>query len=317
MFMERTTPIPISLAEVQSAAERIAGIAQHTPLLRSETLSEHYGTNIWLKLENLQTTGSFKLRGAYNKVATLNEEDRAHGLIAASSGNHAQGVAYAARQFGLDNHTRIYMPESTPKTKIANTRKHGEVQTVLVEGTLDNARATALEEAETTGAIFIEPYNDWAIIAGQGTTGLEIMQDLPETDIIISPVGGGGLLSGITLAAKSLNPSVRLFGVQCDYEYASGATIADGTRVKYPGSKPREIFAKYDVPMLHIPEADIAVDVYTLAETAKVVVEGSGAMGLTALRDGHVPVIPGGNIVIVLTGGNIDLARWQSIVNQS
>ena len=228
----------MTAADIHTAAERITGIAHHTPLLHSDFISDQYGFDVAFKLENLQRTGAFKLRGAYNKIASLSDNQRARGLIAASSGNHAQGVAYAARCFGLDDRTRIYMPDSTPQTKIDSTRRYGDVEVVFVDGTYDDAARAAHTEADQTGATYIEPYNDPDIIAGQGTIGLEIMQDAPETDVILVPVGGGGLVSGIALGAHTINPDVRVFGIQANYARSEGYTIADGIRVKHPGEIP-------------------------------------------------------------------------------
>lgn len=305
---------PLTAEDVYTAAQRLKSIVRRTPLIHSEYLSERYGCHISLKLENMQKTGAFKLRGAYNKIASLTEAERRNGLIAASSGNHAQGVAYAARAFGIDFKTRIYMPESTPQTKIDSTSRYGDVEIILIDGTYDDASDAAHEDVETSGATYIHPYNDWDIIAGQGTVGLEIMQDAPETDVIISPVGGGGLLSGIALAAKSINPDICLYGVQCAYERPSGATIADGIRVKCPGEKPSILLNQYLNDMVQVPEASIAEGVKLLLSEAKVQVEGSGAVGIAALEDQWLRFNPQDNVVVVLSGGNIDLKRLQSII---
>jgi threonine dehydratase len=316
---------PVTADDIHTAAERIAGITHRTPLLHSDYLSNRYNADVSFKLENLQRTGAFKLRGAYNKIASLNNNERAHGLIAASSGNHAQGVAYAARSFGLDDRTRIYMPESTPQTKVDSTRRYGNVEVVFVDGTYDDAARAAHHEADTTGATYIEPYNDPDIIAGQGTIGLEIMHDAPQTDVIIVPVGGGGLISGIALAAHDVNPDVQLFGIQADYAQSGGYTIADGIRVKQPGDLPCSLIQEHVQALLRVDETDIAEAVRLLAQHIKLVVEGSGAIGLAALETGVLSLddiastIPASDerlqVVIVLSGGNIDLKRWQAIVS--
>jgi threonine dehydratase len=315
----------VTANDVHTAAERIAGIAHRTPLLHSDYLSDRYHADISFKLENLQRTGAFKLRGAYNKIASLSDNERARGLIAASSGNHAQGVAYAAQSFGLDDRTRIYMPDSTPQTKVDSTRHYGNVEVVFVDGTYDDAARAAHTEADNTGATYIEPYNDPDIIAGQGTIGLEIMDDAPDTDVIVVPVGGGGLISGIALAAHSVNPDVQVFGVQADYAAPGGYTIADGIRVKQPGDIPCSLIQDHVQALLRVDENDIAQAVRLLAQHLKLVVEGSGAIGLAALETGVLSlediassVISSDErlqVVIVLSGGNIDLKRWQTIVS--
>lgn len=304
---------PLTAEDVYTAAERIRGIVRRTPLIHSEYLSERYGCHISLKLENMQKTGAFKLRGAYNKIASLSDFERQRGLIAASSGNHAQGVGYAARAFGIEFKTRIYMPESTPQTKIDSTSRYG-VEIILIDGTYDDASDAAHEDADASGATYIHPYNDWDIIAGQGTIGLEIMQDAPDTEVIVAPVGGGGLLSGISLAAKSIYSDVRLYGVQCTYERPSGATIADGIRVKRPGDNPSILLNQYLNDMVQVPEAAIAEGVKTLLREAKIQVEGSGAVGIVALEENILTFSPDDHVVVVLSGGNIDLKRLHSII---
>jgi len=310
--MVYTSAFPISVDDVHQAAARIKKVVRRTPILYADFLSEQLGCNVYLKLENLQKTGAFKLRGAYNKIASLTDEERERGLIASSSGNHAQGVAYAAHAFGIDHCTKIYMPESTPQTKIDHTRRNGQVEIVFVDGTHDDASTLAHEDAYSSGATFIEPYNDWQIIAGQGTIGLEIMQDLPQTDAIIAPVGGGGLLGGIALAAKSIMPDVQLYGVQCHYEKASGITIADGIRVKTPGEKPTTLLETYVSGWAQVDEAAIVQAVRDVMKQTHLVVEGSGVVGIAALQTGTLRFPHGTNIVIVLSGGNIDLAQWRN-----
>lgn len=312
--MLNTNPIPVTLEDIQQAAERIQTVVKHTPLLEANRLSEALGYRVSLKLENLQRTGAFKLRGAYNKIATLTPQQKQFGLVAASSGNHAQGVAYAARAFGLDSKTRIFVPNTTPHTKIENTRRHGQVEIVMVEGVFDDAKQEAQAEANRTGATFIEPYNDWDIIAGQGTIGLEILHDAPDTDVIIAPVGGGGLLSGIALAAHSLKPDLKLYGIGAAYAYGSGTTIADGIRVKQVGDKPSLIFEQHIEQIIKVAEDKIEKAVQLLLHETHLVVEGAGAAGLAALQTGVLTFAPETHIVIVLSGGNIDLRQWNNLV---
>lgn len=314
-ILERT-PLPISADDVYLAAETLEHVIYRTPLMRSEFLSKLYDINLSLKLENTQKTGAFKLRGAYNTIASLSRAERLQGLIAASSGNHAQGVAYAAQMFGLADRTTIYMPSSSPIVKIESTRRYG-VNIELVEGTYDTAAAKAHEEADKTGATYIEPYNDWRIIAGQGTIGLEIMQDAPQTDVIISPVGGGGLIAGIALAAHTMQPRVRVIGVQAHYAQPTGYTIADGIRVAVPGDKPMQIIERYVEQLIKVDEHTISGAVLAMVQYTRLLVEGSGAVGLAAIMSGALQFAPGTNVVLVLSGGNIDLTRLGNLVTES
>ncbi len=300
--------IPLTADDVQLASETLRGVIDHTPIIPSDALSKLAGCKVFLKLENTQKTGAFKIRGAYNTVASLTHTERQNGLIAASSGNHAQGVAYAARAFGIEEKTVIYMPDSTPQTKTDNTRQYG-VRVEIIEGNYDACSTVAHIEAERNGATYIEPYNDWRIMAGQGTIGLEIIQDLPQTDLILCPVGGGGLIGGIALAAHSLKPSVRVIGVQGRYAQPNGYTIADGIRVAHPGDKPMQIIERHVEELVRVDETQIGYAVVQLAQRGKVIVEGGGAVGLAALLSGMIRVTPNMNVVVVLSGGNIDLMR--------
>jgi threonine dehydratase len=308
--------LPISLDDILLASENLRGVIYRTPIVKSEFLSKLYNLNLSFKLENMQKTGAFKLRGAYHTIASLSRSERQRGLIAASSGNHAQGVAYAAQVFGIEAHTTIYMPASTPETKMENTRRYG-VRVELVEGTYDTCARIAHEAAEQSGATYIEPYNDWRIIAGQGTIGLEIMEDAPETQVILSPVGGGGLISGIALAARTLRPDVRVIGIQASYANPSGYTIADGIRVAQPGDKPQRIIDHYVENLVKVDEKTISAAVLALAEYTRLLVEGSGAVGLAALMSGALTFEPQTHVVIVLSGGNIDLMRLGYLATQA
>lgn len=311
-----TPRLPVSADDIYLAAETLEGIVYRTPLLKSEFLSNLYHINLSFKLENTQKTGSFKLRGAYNTIASLSRAERQQGLIAASSGNHAQGVAYAAQMFGLAARTTIYMPSTTPQVKMDSTRSYG-VRIELIEGTYDDAAAAAHEAAQETGATYIEPYNDWRIIAGQGTIGLEIMQDAPNTDVIISPVGGGGLIAGIALAAHTMRPGVRVLGVQASYAQPRGYTIADGIRVAVPGDKPTWVINRYVEQMVRVDEDAIASAVLAMAQHTRLLVEGSGAAGLAAIMTGAITLAPESHVVIVLSGGNMDLTRLGHLVAQT
>ncbi len=303
----------IGFNDIVLAAERLKGVAFRTPLLRSPAFSQMFNMEIYLKLENVQTTGAFKIRGAYNTIASLTDAERKRGLVTASSGNHAQGVAYAAYAFGLDAHTTIFMPESTPQTKIDNTRRYGKVKIQLVHGTYDDASQQAHALAEERGATYIEPYNDWRVMAGQGTIGLEIVQDLPDVDAILVPVGGGGLIGGIALAARSVRPQVQVYGVQAHYRQASGYTIADGIRVKQVGDKPAQLIDELVTRLVQVDEDLIEHAVFQLAQVGHLLVEGAGAVGIAALMNGTLVFPPSFKVVIVLSGGNMDLARLPAL----
>lgn len=305
--------LPITADDLYLAAELIAPVVYRTPIIKSDFFSRLYDLNLSFKLENTQKTGAFKLRGAYNTIASLTRSERARGLIAASSGNHAQGVAYAAQSFGIADQTTIFMPATTPTTKMENTRRFG-VGVELVDGTYDQCATVAHALAEQTGATYIEPYDDWRIIAGQGTIGLEILQDAPDTDVILSPVGGGGLIAGIALGAHALSPRVRVIGVQASYAQPTGYTIADGIRVAQPGNKPMQVIRQHVEYLVRVDETIIAGAVLAMAQYTRLLVEGSGAVGLAALMSGQISFAPATNVVIVLSGGNIDLARLGHLV---
>jgi threonine dehydratase len=313
-MIAEATYLPLTADDVVLAQETLEGVVYRTPLVKSEFLSKLYGCHISFKLENVQKTGSFKIRGAYNTIASLNKWERQRGLIAASSGNHAQGVAYSAQLFGIAEHTTIFMPQSTPQTKIDNTRRYG-VNIELIDGAFDVCAEIAHQRADETGATYIEPYNDWRIIAGQGTIGLEIMQDAPDTDVILCPVGGGGLIAGISLATHSIKPSVRVIGIQAQYAQPSGYTIADGIRVKHPGEKPLQVIREHVEQLVKVDETAIGGAVLAMAQYVRLLVEGSGAVGLAALMTHTVAFAPDTQVVIVVSGGNMDLMRLQNLVS--
>jgi threonine dehydratase len=305
--------LPLTADDVLLARETLRGVVYHTPIVPSEPLSALTGYRVFLKLENTQKTGAFKLRGAYHTIASLTHAERQRGLIAASSGNHAQGVAYSARAFGIADKTKIYMPASTPQTKIDNTRQYG-VRVELVQGNYDACSTLAHAEAETTGATYIEPYNDWRIMAGQGTVGLEIADDLPDVDAVLCPVGGGGLIAGIALALHARLPHARVIGVQGQYAQPDGYTIADGIRVSHPGDKPMQVIRQHVDQLLRMDEAHISEAVVYLAQRAKVLVEGAGAVGVAALLSQAVTLAPQSRVLVVLSGGNIDLLRLAALI---
>ena len=315
----------IDLDRIREAAERIDGVALDTPLLHSRHLSDLTGADVWLKAENLQRTGSFKVRGAANRVQLLTPEERARGVVAASAGNHAQGVALAAQALGVP--CTICMPIDASLTKVESTRGYGariELEGVAFDDALAHARALC----EREGAVFISPFDDEDVIAGQGTVGLEIMDHLPDPDLVVVPCGGGGLLSGVALAVHGVRPSTELVGVQ-----ASGCapyvgslergeiavadfqgTIADGIAVKRPGEITFPIVREHVTRMVTTDDEQIAAAMTLLNERQKLVVEGAGAAGVAALTSGALGDLAGKRVVVVLSGGNIDLLLLQGIL---
>lgn len=308
----------IDIASIQTARENLRGQVLKTPFTLSRTLSDIFGAEIWLKFENLQFTASFKERGALNRMLTLSEADRAKGVIAVSAGNHAQGVAYHAQRMGVP--AVIVMPRFTPTVKVANTRRFG-AEVVLAGDTFDDAKARGYELAQERGLIMIHPYDDEAVIAGQGTVGLEMLEDQPQLDTLVVAIGGGGLISGIATAAKALKPGIEIVGVQTErfpsmYAALKGVTmpqgpytIAEGIAVKSPGDITREVAGRLVDRIELVSESDIEHAIVVLLEIEKSVVEGAGAAGLAALlraqQEGS-DRYKGKRIGLVLTGGNID-----------
>ncbi len=308
----------IQLNDIEQAREALKGQVVETPFTHSRTLSEILGAEIWLKFENLQFTASFKERGAYNRMRSLTAEQRKNGVITMSAGNHAQGVAYHAERMGIP--AVIVMPKFTPTVKVANTRRFG-AEVVLHGETFDDARALALELAETRQLTLIHPYDDDAVIAGQGTIGLEMLEVKPDLDMLVVPIGGGGLISGIATAAKALRPEIEVIGVQTEaFPYMAAAlhnqiikgatrTIAEGIAVKTPGVKTLEIIRQKIDDIVLVSERDIEYAIVTLLEIEKTVVEGAGAAGLAALLHAQSmddSRFEGKKIGVVLCGGNID-----------
>jgi threonine dehydratase len=279
---------------VMVARQRLNGVAHITPLDYSHTFSRLTGNNVFLKLENMQKTGSFKIRGAYNKVMSLSDAEKARGVIAASAGNHAQGVAYAATRAGLTS--TIVMPEGAPISKIMAARGYG-AQVVLAGRGYDEAYHHALEIKEESGATFIHGFDDVEIMAGQGTIALELLDQLPDLEAVLVPAGGGGLLAGISLAMKSLKPSVRVIGVQAAgapavyrtyrandlIESSSTSTFADGIAIRRPGRTTFDIIRRYVDDIVTVDDEEIAGAILMLLEHSKLVVEGAGAVGLASL----------------------------------
>lgn len=306
----------VTLADVQEAYESMKGVVHHTPLDRSITFSEMAGTQVYLKLENLQKTGSFKIRGAYNKIRLLTDNEKAKGVIAASAGNHAQGVAFAAAR--AKTKATIVMPEMAPLAKVMATRGYG-AEVVLSGSVYDDAYQKAKEIQETSGQTFIHAFNDMGVIAGQGTVGLEILKDLDDVSTIVVPVGGGGLIAGIAAAVKEKAPHVKVYGVQAQGAPAmymskkehtirttpDAVTMADGIAVKIPGDLTFAIIDKYVDDIVVVDDELIAGTILMLLERAKLMVEGAGAISLAAVLNNKLPL--SGKVVSVISGGNIDV----------
>jgi len=315
----------VTLADIEKAREALTGVIHHTTLDKSNTFSTLTGSEIYLKLENLQKTGSFKIRGAYNKINSLTPEEKAHGVIAASAGNHAQGVAYGASQAGIK--ATIVMPEIAPLAKITATRGYG-AEVVLAGSVYDEAYNKAVELQAETGQTFIHAFNDKAVIAGQGTIGLEILEDLEDVDAIVVPVGGGGMLAGIAVAVKERAPHVKIYGVQAQGAPAmymskkahtlkttkDAETFADGIAVRVPGDLTFGLIDNYVDDMVVIDDEAIASTILMLLERAKLMVEGAGAISLAAVLNDKISVK--GKIVSVISGGNVDVNFISRIIER-
>ena len=286
-------------SDIEAARERLGDRARITPVYGSDTLSRRCGRRVWLKAENLQRTGSFKIRGAVNKLASLDDAQRAAGVIAASAGNHGQAVAWAARELGIN--AAVFMPQDAPMAKVEATRNYG-AETVLAGAMFDDALARALERAEESGATFVHAFEDEAVIAGQGTIGLELVDQLPEAETFLLPVGGGGLAAGIATLLRARRPGVRIVGVQAG-KTGSG-TIADGIAVKHPGELTMSILSELLDDMVHAGDEAIAEAITLLLERTKLVVEGAGAASVAALLAGDAG--GSGEVCALLSGGNID-----------
>ena len=312
----------VTLEQIWAAQNVLRGVARVTPLNPAPTI----GKNVYIKSENLQLTGAFKLRGAYNKLACLSDEEKAKGVIACSAGNHAQGVALSATKLGI--RSVVCMPAAAPISKIHATENYG-AEVVLVPGTYDDAAAKAQELAAQHGYTFAHPFDDEYVIAGQGTIGIEILEQLPEVQQVVVPIGGGGLISGIALAIKTLRPSCRIIGVQ-----AAGApsmynaikqdeistlthvsTIADGIAVKRPGDLTYELVKKYVDDVVVVDDNQVAAAIVALMEDQKTVAEGAGACAVAAVLSGLVDA-ENYKTVCVVSGGNVDMTTLSRIINK-
>ena len=310
----------VTLKMVQEAQEALKGIARKTPLENANRLGE----NIYIKSENLQLTGAFKIRGAYNKIRSLTPEEASHGVIACSAGNHAQGIALSATKLGIKS--VICMPEGAPISKVEATRSYG-AEVVLVPGIYDDARE-AERLSKEHGYTFAHPFNDPYVIAGQGTIGLEILEQLPEVEQVVVPIGGGGLISGVALAIKELKPSCKVIGVQAGVVasmYASrkagkvttvkdAATLADGIHVLTPGDLTFEMCQKYVDEIVTVSEDEIAAAILALLEVQKTVAEGAGATPVAAFMSGKVDTSK--KTVCVVSGGNVDVTTLSRVITR-
>ena len=312
----------VTLDMIKDARRAMQGIVRNTPL----DPAPHVGRNIYIKAENLQLTGSFKLRGAYNKIRSLTSEEAARGVIACSAGNHAQGIAYSASMLGI--RSTICMPAGAPLSKVESTKGYG-AEVVLVPGVYDDAAREARRLAQEQGYTFAHPFDDPLVIAGQGTIGLEILEQLPQVEQVIVPIGGGGLISGIAVAIKTLKPSCRIIGVQAakaasmylsqiegaPVELTSVATIADGIAVKKPGELTFALCQRYVDEIITVSEGEIACAILQLIEGQKTVAEGAGAAAVAAALFGKVDTL-GRPTVCVVSGGNVDVTTLSRIVTR-
>jgi threonine dehydratase len=312
----------VSLDDIRAAAQRIAGAVEQTPCVESRTLSQLTGARIFLKFENLQFTASFKERGALNKLLSLSADERRRGVIAMSAGNHAQAVAYHAARLGIP--AVIVMPRGSPNTKVKNTKVHG-AEVVLEGDSLHEAGRHAAERAKRDNLVFVHPYEDPLIIAGQGTVGLEFLQAVPDLDVLVVPIGGGGLISGIATAAKGLNPRIRIYGAESK-TYPSmhqrlkglpievgGDTIAEGIAVKDAGDLAFEIVRERVEEVLVVTEEAIERAVVALIEIEKTVAEGAGAAALAAVLE-NPALFAGKRVGLPISGGNIDSRVLASVL---
>lgn len=317
--------LPIDVRDIQAAKAVLKGNARKTPLIKSFYFSSLVDGEVYLKMENMQLTGSFKFRGAFNKVSSLTEEERKAGVIACSAGNHAQGVALSAYLQGISS--KIVMPETAPKAKVDATKGyHSEV--VLHGESFDDAKDECLKIIEKTGETFLHPYDDKYVMAGQGTIGLEILDDLWDVETIIVPIGGGGLIAGVSVAVKSFNPNIKIIGVQAENVHGMKAsfdagkivshftapTMADGCAVKVPGDLTFEVVQELVDEIVTVNEEQIALALKDLLQRGKAVVEGSGALASAAIHSGKIDhYIKGKKTVAILSGGNVDLKRISDI----
>jgi len=317
--------ILLTLDRVYSAKRVLSKVVRKTDMILAPNISKN--TQVYLKTENLQVTGSFKIRGSYFKISQLSEEEKAKGVIACSAGNHAQGVALAATKNGIKS--LICLPEGAPISKVEATKRYG-ADVCLVKGVYDDAYNKALELQEEMGYSFIHPFNDVDVIAGQGTIGIEILEQLPDVDAVVVPVGGGGLIAGVAYTIKQINPNCRVYGVQ-----AAGApsmeksivdnkietlsdvnTIADGIKVKTPGDLTFELVKDYVDGIVTVTDDEIALAILTLIEQQKLISEGAGAVPVAAVMNGKIPDVEGKKVCCLVSGGNIDVTILSRVIER-
>lgn len=314
----------LDISEIYNAAKVLKPVVRHTTIIESPKINSK--GQIFLKTENLQLTGSFKLRGAYYKISQLSDEEKSRGVIACSAGNHAQGVALGATHNGIKS--LICLPAGAPISKVEATKALG-AEVCLVAGVYDDAYEKALELRDKHGYTFVHPFDDEKVIAGQGTIGLEILEDMPDVDAVVVPVGGGGLISGVAFAIKSLRPNVKVYGVQaegaasmvtslregCRKHLSNVSTIADGIAVKEPGVNTFEMCNSYVDEMVTVTEDEIAAAILALIEQQKLVAEGAGAVSVAAAMFDKIPV-EGKKVVCIVSGGNIDVNILNRVINR-
>lgn len=314
----------LELSEIYKASRVLKGVARRTPIMYASRLNPE--ANVYLKCENLQNTGSFKLRGAYYKISQLTDEEKSRGVIACSAGNHAQGVALGATRNGIKS--IICLPAGAPLSKVEATKGYG-AEVCLVPGVYDDAYAKAIELRDANGYTFVHPFDDEKVIAGQGTIGLEILEDMPEAEAVVVPIGGGGLISGVAYAIKQLRPDIKVYGVQSEgapsmynsikegkrVHLDSVKTIADGIAVKEPGENTFKLISEYVDEVVTVSEDEIAAAILALMEQKKLVAEGAGATPVAAVMFNKVPV-KGKNVVCVVSGGNIDVTAHNRAVRR-
>ena len=316
----------ISLNDIKQAKEKLQGVAINTPITKSPILSKDFNSEIYLKQDCLQLTGSFKLRGAFNRIANLDENKKKNGVVAASAGNHAQGLAFAANHFGIE--ATIFMPEATPLTKVSGVRYHG-ANVVLTGENFDEAYSAAMKFKDEQGCEFIHPFADDDVIAGQGTVALEVLEELKDLKHLIVPIGGGGLISGIAIAAKTINPDIKVTGVvasgaramkesyksQMPINSKSVKTIADGIAVKNVTPKMLDIIIDYVDDIVEVSDNEIANAILFLLEKQKLVVEGAGAVAVAAIMHEKVEV-EDSKVCAIVSGGNIDVTMLSQIIEK-
>lgn len=314
----------LTLDKVYKASHVLKEVIRKTDLIKAPKINPE--ADVYLKTENLQVTGSFKVRGAYFKISQLTEEERSHGVIACSAGNHAQGVALAATKAGIKS--LICLPDGAPISKVEATKGYG-AEVCLVPGVYDDAYAKALSLRDEKGYTFIHPFDDENVIAGQGTIGLELMEQLPDMDAVVVPIGGGGLISGVAFAIKSLNPNIKVYGVQAagapsmEQSLKNGkigrldsvSTLADGIAVKEPGVNTFELCQKYVDEVVTVSEDEISCAILSLIEQQKLIAEGAGAVSVAAVMFNKVPV-KGKKVVCLVSGGNIDVTILSRVIRR-